>query len=68
MPDWDDAFLQKEQEIHGVILVAGDSFDSVNGKLDEVKSTLSFEGTSSIAEVASLAGDVRPGEFSGHEQ
>ena len=64
VPDWDEAFLQKEQEIHGVILVAGDSFESVNGKLEEVKGTLG----SSIADVATLAGDVRPGEFSGHEQ
>ncbi|KAF9739233.1 hypothetical protein PMIN03_005012 [Paraphaeosphaeria minitans] len=66
-PDWDEVFLQGSQEIHGVILVAGDSFGSVNGKLDEVKATLSADETSSIVEVATLAGDVRPGEFSGHE-
>lgn len=67
-PDWDEAFLQEQQEIHGVILIAGDSFESVNGKLEEVKTTLSAEGTSSVTEVATLAGDVRPGEFKGHEQ
>ncbi|KAL1597921.1 hypothetical protein SLS60_008409 [Paraconiothyrium brasiliense] len=66
-PDWDDAFLQEKQEIHGVILVAGDSFETVDGKLDEVKGLLSTDGTSSIAQVATLAGDVRPGEFKGHE-
>ncbi|KAF2451251.1 Dyp-type peroxidase [Karstenula rhodostoma CBS 690.94] len=66
-PDWDAAFLQEQQAIHGVVLVAGDSFESVNGKLEEVKAILSAKGTSSIAEVATLAGDVRPGEFKGHE-
>jgi hypothetical protein len=51
-----------------VILVAGDSCASVHGKLEEVKGKLSAEGTSSIAEIATLAGDVRPGENKGHEQ
>jgi hypothetical protein len=57
-PDWD----------HGVILVTGDCFNTVDRKLKEVKATLSAKGKSSIAEVATLAGNVRPGENKGHEQ
>lgn len=48
--------------------MAGDSFESVDGKLGEVKAILSDNGTSSIAEVTTLAGDVRPGKEKGHEQ
>ncbi|PVH95313.1 Dyp-type peroxidase [Periconia macrospinosa] len=66
-PDWDEAFLQENQEIHGVFLIAGDSFDTVNAKLDEIKNIFTADGTSSIADVATLAGDVRPGENKGHE-
>jgi hypothetical protein len=67
-PDWDAAFLQEQNEIHGVILVTGDCFNTVDRKLKEVKATLSAKGKSSIAEVATLAGNVRPGENKGHEQ
>lgn len=68
MPDWEPAFLQETHEIHGVLLVTGDCYDSVNSKLDEVKAIFTVEGTSAIAEVLTLAGDVRPGKERGHEQ
>lgn len=60
-PDWDDAFLQ---EIHGVALVTGDSRDSMNAKLSDVKNILS----TSVGSIATLTGDVRPGDQAGHEQ
>ncbi|KAJ4301659.1 dye-decolorizing heme-containing peroxidase [Kalmusia sp. IMI 367209] len=65
--DWDEAFLQQTGDIHGVILIAGDSFESVSGKLEEVKGIFSAESIPSITEVATLAGDVRPGNEKGHE-
>ncbi|KAF2107993.1 hypothetical protein BDV96DRAFT_531454 [Lophiotrema nucula] len=63
-PAWDAAFLK---DIHGVILITGDSFDSVSQKLNEVKRVFSKDGVSSITDVATLAGDVRPGDQKGHE-
>jgi len=60
-PDWDDTFLQ---EIHGVALVAGDSHDSVNEALTNVKNILS----NSVKEISTISGDVRPGDQKGHEQ
>jgi hypothetical protein len=51
-----------------VVLITGNSFESVNEKLSEVKSMFSSDGVSSITEVATLAGDVRPGDQKGHEQ
>ncbi|KAF1965221.1 Dyp-type peroxidase [Bimuria novae-zelandiae CBS 107.79] len=66
-PDWDEAFLQQTHEIHGVLLVTGGSFDMVNDKLDAIKAIFTVDNASSIAEVATLAGDVRPGKEKGHE-
>ena len=60
-PDWDETFLQ---EIHGVTLVTGDSDDTVNEKLASVKDILS----GSVTEIATVNGDVRPGDQAGHEQ
>lgn len=60
-PDWDSTFLQ---EIHGVTLITGDSHDSLNEKLASVKDILS--GT--VKEIATISGDVRPGDQKGHEQ
>ena len=66
VPDWDPAFLQ---EIHGVILIAGDRHNSVAKKLDEVKDVFGFgKPTASIKEVRTIVGDVRPGKESAHEQ
>lgn len=60
-PSWDAAFLQ---ELHGVALVTGDSRDTVNQKLASVKQILS----TSVKEVTTITGDVRPGDQKGHEQ
>lgn len=69
VPDWDDAFLQTTQEIHGVLLVAGDSFETVSAKLEDVKKIFNGDADEEVVkEVATLAGDVRPGKEKGHEQ
>lgn len=60
-PDWDSIFLQ---ELHGVALIAGDSHESVDSALAEVKGILG----ASVREVGTLQGDVRPGPQRGHEQ
>jgi hypothetical protein len=66
VPNWDPAFLQ---DIHGVILVSGDSHRSVNKALEEAKAAFGvFTSDPSIKEVTSIVGDVRPGKESGHEQ
>lgn len=73
VPDWDDAFLQSAQEIHGVLLVTGPAFKDVSAKLEEVKSIFRVVGedetvVDGMGEVVTLAGDVRPGRERGHEQ
>ncbi|KAF2704571.1 DyP-type peroxidase [Pleomassaria siparia CBS 279.74] len=63
-PEWNEIFLQ---EIHGVILITGDTHHAVYTKLDEVKTILTKENTSVVREIATLVGDVRPGDQRGHE-
>jgi len=64
-PDWNPAFLQN---IHGVILVSGDSHRTVDHKLHQIKGIFGVGSQdASIKEVISLVGDVRPGKESGHE-
>lgn len=66
VPDWDPAFLQ---QIHGVILISGDSHGTVNKKLHQIKQLFHIESSHpSIKEVTSIVGDVRPGKQSAHEQ
>ena len=66
VPHWEPAFLQ---DIHGVILVSGDSHDSVNKELWKAKHAFGISTfNASIKEVTSITGDVRPGKESGHEQ
>ena len=60
-PDWDPAFLQ---EIHGIGLITGDTRETVSDKLATVKDILS----DTVKEIATLSGDVRPGDQAGHEQ
>ena len=60
-PDWDEHFLQ---DLHGVILISGDSHPTIDKKKAEVQ--LIFGN--SIKEVITIRGDVRPGAESGHEQ
>jgi len=65
-PDWDPAFLQ---EIHGVILIAGNSHLNVNKKKLEIETLFGVNTPlASIKEVTSIIGDVRPGDQHGHEQ
>lgn len=60
-PDWDSTFLQ---EIHGVALVTGDSHDTLNQKMADVKDILK----DTVKEISTVSGDVRPGDQKGHEQ
>ena len=60
-PDWDPHFLQ---DIHGVILISGDS----HGTTDKKKAEIDQIFGDSIKEIITIRGDVRPGAEDGHEQ
>ena len=60
-PDWDPRFLK---DIHGLILISGDSHGTITLKKAEID--LIFR--SSIKEIITIRGDVRPGAADGHEQ
>ena len=60
-PDWDPHFLQ---DIHGVILISGDSHGTTIKKKVEID--LIFRH--SIKEIITIRGDVRPGAEDGLEQ
>lgn len=63
--DWDPAFLQ---DIHGVILIAGESRPTVHDKLTQVERIFGIGSShASIKKVKSIFGDVRPDELSAHE-
>lgn len=59
-PDWAPAFLQP---LHGVILISGDCHGTTNKKKAEIDRIF----RSSIKEVTTIRGDVRPGAEDGHE-
>jgi len=59
-PAWDPQFLKT---LHGVILISGDS----HGTTDKKKAEIDLIFKSSITEVITLRGDVRPGAEDGHE-
>jgi len=63
---WKDAFME---EIHGVILVTGSSYQQLQAKLAEVLKIFKVgkPGTS-IEPVYQVEGHVRPGDQSAHEQ
>ncbi|KAF9560569.1 peroxidase TAP [Agrocybe pediades] len=64
-PDWEAPFLQ---DIHGVILISGDSHLNVNKKRLAIELIFGVNTPlASIKEVTSIVGDVRPGDESGHE-
>jgi len=64
--DWDSHFLQ---EIHGVILISGDSHESIRKKKHEIEHIFGVHSPhASIKEIVNLQGDVRPGDQSAHEQ
>ncbi|KAJ4303435.1 dye-decolorizing heme-containing peroxidase [Kalmusia sp. IMI 367209] len=60
VPDWDPTFMG---EIHGVTLVTGESRDTVDQELADVKKILS----GSVKEISTVTGDVRPGQEAGNE-
>jgi len=65
-PDWDDEF---KQDIHGLILVAGDSHATVNETLTKIEKIFGVKAqNASIHEVTRKIGDVRPKKEAGHEQ
>ena len=66
-PDWDAAFLQGN--IHGLVIISGDSHLSVTKKRLEIEALFGVRTpTASLKEVISIVGDVRPGAQAGHEQ
>jgi len=64
-PDWDSHFLE---DIHGVILISGESHDSIGKKKSEIEQIFGVgHAFASIKEIITLQGDVRPGAEAGHE-
>lgn len=64
--DWDPNFTQ---DIHGMMVVAGDSHTTVNDTVSTIeKMFLVGDAQSPIEEVVKIQGDVRPGLERGHEQ
>ena len=65
-PDWVPAF---KHDIHGVILITGDSHKTVHGKLAQIEHIFHVRAHNAlIHEVYRTVGDVRPGKEKGHEQ
>jgi hypothetical protein len=67
-PDWEEPF---KKEIHGVIILAGDSHATVDAKLNRIKEIFGIgpgNAKDSLAEVTTVRGDARPGDQSAHEQ
>ncbi|KAF8197128.1 hypothetical protein BJ912DRAFT_98447 [Pholiota molesta] len=64
-PDWNADFLQ---DLHGLILISGESHASIEKKKLEVDAVFGV-GTpqSSIKEITTIRGDVRPGDEAAHE-
>lgn len=66
-PDWDNAFLTGN--IHGLIIVSGDSHASVLSKVHDIEAIFGVNTShSSLKVIISIVGDVRPGDQAGHEQ
>ena len=65
-PNWIPAF---KHDIHGVILIAGDSHKTVNEKLAQIENIFRVGAHHAlIHEVYRTVGDVRPRKEKGHEQ
>jgi len=62
-PNWEDPFTKPEL-LHGVVLVAGNDDAQVSRKLDSIKRAF----RSSVKELETISGKVRPVPFRGHEQ
>lgn len=66
-PDWEDAFLRGN--IHGVIVITGDSHASVDKKKSEIEIIFgAHTPVASLKEIISICGNVRPGDQAAHEQ
>ncbi|KAL6720877.1 dye-decolorizing heme-containing peroxidase [Lecanora helva] len=64
-PSWDPEF---KKEIHGVLLITGDSHATVHEKLAEVGKIFCLGAhNATIHEIKRAVGDVRPGAEKGHE-
>ncbi|KAF8151502.1 hypothetical protein B0H34DRAFT_131748 [Crassisporium funariophilum] len=64
-PDWEPEF---KEELHGVIVVAGDSHLSVDKKIRQIEQIFGVgSNVHSIREVTSVRGDARPGALAAHE-
>ncbi|KAF9484599.1 Dyp-type peroxidase [Pholiota conissans] len=66
-PDWEEPF---KKDIHGVIILAGDSHATVEAKLHKIKEIFGVGlggAKDSIVEVTTVRGDARPGDQSAHE-
>ena len=61
-PDWDERFLRN---IHGVILITGDSDETIREKKDEIHQIFHSK---SINEIITVNGSRLEGDLSGHEQ
>ena len=65
-PDWVPAF---KQGVDGMILVSGESHQTVADKLAEVEKIFCVGAhCATIHEALRIVGDVRPGSEKGHEQ
>lgn len=65
-PNWVPAF---KHDIHGVILITGDSHKTVHEKLAQIEHIFHVRAHNAlIHEVYRTVGDVRPGKEKGHEQ
>ena len=65
-PNWIPAF---KHDIHGVVLIAGDSHKTVDEKLAQIENIFRVGAHHAlIHEVYRTVGDVRPGKEKGHEQ
>ena len=58
-----------KQDIHGVILITGESHATVDEKLADIEKIFRVDTPSaSIHKIFKVVGDVRPGKEKGHEQ
>ncbi|KIK54200.1 hypothetical protein GYMLUDRAFT_1024286 [Collybiopsis luxurians FD-317 M1] len=61
--DWVSEFIDPNNLLHGVLLLASDATDNINSTLSQIQNALN----GSISEVYSIQGQARPGDQQGHE-
>ena len=64
-PNWDESFLRN---IHGVILITGESDETIRKKKDEIEQIFNSNISKSINEIISIFGSRLEGDLSAHEQ